>query len=213
MSSSFSLRHRLLALCLALATLTAAAAAPGPFSQALEQFLRAEAGERSAIEPAVARWQALSAAEPNDPVLRAYAGAATSMQALTTWLPWRKMSHVDDGMALIDKALAQLSPAHDQPLHRGVPASLETRFVAASTFLGLPPSFNRGARGQQLLDEVSGSPLLDAAPLLFRGAVWLRAGQAAAQAGRKDAARRWFERVAASGAPQAAAAQTQLQAL
>ena len=36
-----------------------------------------------------------------------------------------------------------LQPAHDAPLHRDTPASLETRFVAANTFLGMPSMFNR----------------------------------------------------------------------
>jgi predicted TPR repeat methyltransferase len=91
--------------------------------------------------------------------------------------------------------------------------SLETRFVAASLFLGLPDMFHRQARGQQLLADVVASPLLAQAPLPFRGAVWLRAGQAAAQATHKDEARRWYAEVVASNAPQAALARTRLQEL
>lgn len=190
-----------------------AAADPAAFAAAAADFMRANGGEAGAIESAVDQFTRLSQAEPADPVLRAYAGAATAMLARTTVLPWKKMGHAEDGLALIDKALAQLTPAHDAALYRGVPASLEARFVAAGTFLALPGMFNRQARGQKLLEDVTKSPLLDAAPLPFKGAVWLRAGQEAAKAQNSAEARQWLEKVSASGAPQAAAAQARLKDL
>jgi hypothetical protein len=128
-------------------------------------------------------------------------------------LPWKKLAYADDGLARLDKALSLLQPAHDAPLHRNTPASLETRFVAANTFLGMPSMFNRQARGRRLLDEVLQSPLLAASPLPFRGTVWLRAGVAAAADNRPADARRWFEQVVSSGAPQADAAQAKLKEL
>lgn len=197
----------------ALVTPAAQAGNATTYDAAFTQFQRALQGQSSAVDDAAAQWRELSAAEPTDPVLRAYAGAATAMQATTTWLPWRKMGFAEDGLAMIDKALAQLSPAHDTPAHRSVPASLETRFVAANTFLGLPSMFNRNARGAKLLDEVTSSPLLLTAPLEFRAAVWLAAGDAAAKEKRHDDARQWLQKAASSGAPQAAAAQAKLKAL
>lgn len=206
---------------LALATAATLAALPLPglaldaatYAAASAEFQRAAGGDSSAIAGAAQRWQALSAAEPADPVLRVYAGAATAMLAQTTMLPWRKMSHAEDGLAQIDKALAQLGPAHDAPAYRGVPASLEVRYTAANTFIALPALFHRGERGAALLAEVAASPLLEQAPLPFRAGVWLRAAQAALKAERKDEARAWLQKVAASGAPQAAAAQAQLKGL
>ena len=180
---------------------------------ALAEFQRALGGQQSAIEPAATQLAQLSQAEPTNPVLRAYAGAAAAMRASTTLLPWKKLSHAEDGLALIDKALAQLTPAHDAPMYRHVPASLEVRFTAAGTFLALPPMFNRHERGLKLLDEVAKSPLMDAAPPPFQGIVWMRAGQEAAKAQRNAEARQWFQKVGASGAPQAAAAQARLKDL
>jgi hypothetical protein len=180
---------------------------------ALADFQRALAGEKAAIEPAAAQLQTLSQADPGNPVLRAYAGATTAMRASTTLLPWQKLTHAEDGLALIDKALAQLTPAHDAPMYRHVPASLEVRFTAAGTFLAMPSMFNRHERGLKLLDEVVKSPLLDAAPAPFKGAVWMRAGQEAAKAQRNAEAREWFQKVSASGAPQAPAAQARLKDL
>ncbi|WP_284616802.1 hypothetical protein [Aquabacterium humicola] len=195
-------------------TAPAQAADTAAYAAALTEFLRGAAdGGDAAIDSAADQFGRLSAAEPGDPVLRAYAGASLAMRARTTMLPWKKMGYAEDGLAQIDKALALLTPAHDAPGYRGVPASLETRFTAAGTFLALPSMFNRNARGAKLLDEVAKSPLLDGAPLPFKAAVWLRAGQEAAKSQNAAEARQWLEKVVASGAPQAAAAQAKLKEL
>jgi hypothetical protein len=202
------------------ATATAATSNPTPpatllagYAQAMQVFERASQGNDAAVDQAANQWAALLKAHPQQPVLRAYAGASTAMRANTTLLPWKKMSLAEDGLAQIDKALAQLTPAHDAPAFRGVPASLETRFTAASTFLALPGFFNRQERGQRLLGEVLASPLLVASPLPFRASVWLTAAQQAQQDKRTDDARRLLQQVADSGAPQAAAARSRLAAL
>jgi hypothetical protein len=196
-----------------LAAKPACAADAPDFNTAFALFQRAAAGDEGAIEGAVKQFTDLAAADPSDPLLLAYLGAATGLQARAALLPWKKMSYADEGLARIDKALAMLQPTHDTLLHRGTPASLETRFVAANTFLGMPSMFNRGARGRGLLEQVLQSPLLATSPLPFRGSVWLRAGVAAAADNRNADARRWFEQVVASGAPQAAAAQAKLKEL
>jgi hypothetical protein len=179
------------------------------FLAAQQRFQRA-ANDPSEVDAAADAMTQLSAAHPADPVLMAYAGAATAMRATGTLLPWRKMSFAEDGLALLDKSLALLTPAHDAPAHRGTPASLEVRFTAASTFLKLPGLFKRHARGEKLLDEVLNSPLLAGSPLPFRGAVWLRAAAEAQASQRPADARRWLQQVISSGAPQAASAQAQL---
>lgn len=182
----------------------------GAYAAAETRFQQAREGDQNAVDAAAKLWQEQAAAHPTDPLAKAYAGAATALQATTTMLPWRKMGYAEDGLALIDKALAMLSSAHDQQLYRGVPVSLEARYVAASTFLGLPGMFNRGARGAKLLDEVLKSPLMDSAPLSFQAAVWMTAAGEAAKAQRPDEAKALWQKVATSGAPQAAAALAKL---
>lgn len=150
------------------------------FDQAAATFRRARDGDRTAIAPARAQFTALLQARPDDPLLLAYAGAATAMQARTTWLPWKKIGHAEDGLALIDRALARLTPAHDVELHHGVPAALETRFTAAATFLALPAMFHRGERGRRLLEQVQRDPALAATPAAFREAVQRLAAKEAA---------------------------------
>lgn len=190
-----------------------AADADAGFNAAFARFTSIKPGDEAAIDDAAHQFGKLLAATPTDPVLRAYAGASTSMRATTTMLPWKKMGHAEDGLALIDKALAQLTPAHDAPSHQGVAASLQVKFVAANTFLALPAMFNRGERGHKLLDDVLKSPLFEAAPAGFKASVWLRAGQQAQTDQQPAQARQWYEKAAASGTPQATVARSRLQAL
>jgi hypothetical protein len=200
---------------LALLASPALMAAPdaATYQSARAHFQPALNGDSAAIDPAAAQLKALSDAEPADPVLRAYAGAATSMRARTTWLPWRKMGFAEDGLAQIDKALAQLTPAHEAAPTGAVPLALETRYVAASSFLAMPDMFNRGARGEQLLAQVLSAPALAAAAPEFQSTVWLYAGKRAALAGHKDEARQWLAKVASGGTARAAAAQQLLAGL
>lgn len=200
----------LLALCVGL---HAQAANPAQFQAAYTQFEQAQRGDGAAIAAAAEQFQALSDAEPADAVLRTYAGAAGALRARSTWLPWKKMGYAEDGLAQIDKALAQLRPADDAPRYRATPASLEVRFTAASTFLALPSMFNRHARGQKLLAEVMASPLFEASPVGFRGTVWLRASTEAAENNQPAEARAHLQRILQAQAPQSAMAQARLQEL
>lgn len=191
-----------------------APAAPEPaFQAAFQAFNAASSGKADEVDKAVSAFDNLLKAEPGNPVLMVYAGAATSMRATTTMLPWKKMSYAEDGMAAQDKALAMLTPAHDAVVQHNTPGSLEVRFVAANTFLAVPGFMNRGARGAKLLAEVLGSPLLASAPLGFQGSVWMRAAKLAISEKRTDDARNYLNLIVKANAPQAAAAREQLKAL
>lgn len=194
-------------------TLSAHAASDNAFDAAFRSFAKASAGDDSAIDAAASAFESLRSAEPANPVVTAYAGASITLQARTALAPLKKMSLAEDGLALIDKSLAMLAPAHDAPIERGTPGSLEVRFVAANTFLGVPSFMNRGARGRKLLDEVLASPLLDKAPLPFQGSVWLRAGELAAKERRADDARRYLNEIVSRNAPQAERARVLLKEL
>lgn len=201
-----------LLLTFALSGAPAVAAPDEPFQLAYTHFMAADGGSSGEIDAAANAFDALLAAEPANPVLRAYAGAAQAMRARTTWMPWKKMGYAEDGLAQIDKALALLAPVHEFPIQHGTPGSLEVRFIAARTFLAVPGFMNRGARGAKLLADVLASPLFEGAPLSFKGQVWMRAAQLAADEHRTADARHWLEAVVASGAPQAEAAAARLKA-
>lgn len=194
----------------AMALPTAQAAPEASFQPAYQAFLQGGAGDKAAVDRAATAFTDLSAAEPGNPVLMAYAGAATAMKAGTTMLPWKKMGYAEDGLAMIDKALGLLAPAHDAPLQHGTPGTLEARFIAASTFLAVPDFMNRNARGTALLGEVLQSPLFASSPLPFRGTVWMRAAALAQKQQRGGDAKRWLGEVVQHGAPQADQARAQL---
>jgi len=212
---SLSRLSRQLRVLSAVALMTSAAHAvpEAQFEPAFQQFLQASRGNDAAIEKSADAFSALLKSEPSNPVLLAYAGASTSMKATTTWLPWKKMSHAEDGMAMLDKALALLTPAHNAALQHGTSAVLEVRFVAANTFLAVPGFMNRGARGAKLLNEVLTSPLLASSPLEFRGDVWLAGAALAAKEKRAEEARKYLNQVIQTNAPQAPAARAQLKAI
>jgi hypothetical protein len=183
------------------------------FESAYGAFAQASTGNTSAIDQSAEAFAALLKAEPINPVLMAYAGATTAMRANTTWFPWRKMSFAEDGMALLDKSLAMLTPAHNAPLQHEVPAVLEVRFLAANTFLAVPGFMNRGPRGVKLLQAVVNSPLLIASPLVFREDVWMVAAQQAVKDKRPEDARKYLNEVVKARGPKLEAAQTQLKGL
>lgn len=189
---------------------TALAAPEAQFQSAFQQFLRANEGDSTAITHAAEAFSGLLQAEPNNPVLLAYAGAITAMKANSTWLPWRKMAYAEDGLAQLDKALAMLSPAHDAIVQSSTPGVLAVKYVAANTFLAVPGFMHRQERGTKLLGEVLNNPLLATAPLSFRGTVWLKAAKEAIKAQNPAEAKRYLDLIVQQQAPQAAQAQALL---
>lgn len=181
--------------------------------EAQAHFAQAQAGDRSAIDKAAEAFGTMLRVEPANPLLMAYAGASTAMRASTTFLPWKKIGYAEDGMAMLDKALALLDPTQHAAEPGQTPDALMVRFLAANTFLAVPDFMNRRDRGAQLLAEVVAHPLLAQAPLGFRGAVWLRAARWAQADKRADDARRYANEIIRNGAPQAEAAQALLKGL
>jgi hypothetical protein len=213
--TAFSRHIRHIALAASLACLgTAALAAPeAQFQPAFKHFIQASSGDTAAIEQAADAFADLLKSEPTNPVLMAYAGSATAMKAATTMLPWKKMSHAEDGLAQLDKALAMLNSAHDAPVQHNTPGVLEVKFVASNTFLAVPGFMNRNERGAKLLGEVVQHPLLTTAPLPFRGSVWLSAAKEASKAKNTVEAKRYLDLIVQQQAPQAAQAQALLKNL
>ena len=197
---------------LALATSVQAGADP-QVESAIQGFRTQGADDSVAISRSAEQLNQLVARHASDPRLLAYAGAATARLATTTMLPWKKMGFAEDGLAQIDKALALIRPEHDQLLDGAAPVALETRLVAANTFLALPGLFKRSARGEKLLGEVLQHPQLASSPAGFRSAVYWLAGQHARKSERLDDARRYFEQVLALGSLEAPKAQAELKAL
>ncbi|WP_018610682.1 hypothetical protein [Uliginosibacterium gangwonense] len=141
------------------------------FKAAVAHLQKARTTGGDEVEASVSAFEQLSRQEPTNPLFRAYLGSAQSLQGKQAWLPWNKLKYTENGLATIDKALQQLSPEQTRQLVRGVPVTLETRLVAASTFLALPDMFKRSQLGHQQLQQILADADLLTAPAGFRQAV------------------------------------------
>jgi hypothetical protein len=76
---------------------------------------------------------------------------------------------VREAIAQIDRALSLLGPQDDARQIRGVPLSLETRFVAIATYVPMPSMFNRRSVAREQLATAMASPLFATASTELRG--------------------------------------------
>lgn len=176
------------------------------FQQARSEFRQAH--ENSQIEASAATLKQLLQQEPGNPLVMAYSGAATSKLAITTLLPWKKMSYAEEGLATLDKALQLLSKEKNPAA-----VEIEVKFVAAVTFLAVPDFMNRSSKGQQLLQEAAEHSQINQAELNLRAAIWLRAAQLAIAQKQTQQARKYLEQITPLPTPQAQQAQTLLKGL
>ncbi|MFZ6814123.1 hypothetical protein ACO0K3_06615 [Undibacterium sp. Rencai35W] len=205
--SRTSLSKIALSTLLALSISSNAAAYSEPQFQSAFQHFMAHSGQGDE-EKAAEAFNTLLKQEPANPLLMAYAGAATSKLATTTIFPWKKMSYAEEGLAMLDKAL-QIA-ANSTALHDSTPVILEVKFVAANTFLAVPGFMNRSVRGSKLLSDVIDNPQLEKTHAGFRGAVWMRAAALALEQKRPDDAKRFLNNIIQNNAPQAEAARGML---
>ena len=184
---------------------------------AITEFVDAQNGDDALKEKSSRTLDALYAdpARSRDPLILVFCGAAKARLAETTILPWSKINHAEDGLALIDKALQRLE-AKDETAESGfTPPAKEVRFVAASVYLIVPSAlFHRDAQGNKLLDDLLATVDTDSTPKDFKAAINVLAGQRAAKAGDKNKARAYFNKAIDYDSPQEAAdAKRELKAL
>lgn len=134
------------------------------FQSAQAEFTRALQGDSDAVEQAMELFRALSESNPGNPLLAAYYGSAQALRARDAWMPWNKMRYSEQGLDTIDGALRMVKPEHDAQRTRGVPVSVETRLVAARTFLAMPKFLNRGEQGRNLVADTIASPVFQSTP-------------------------------------------------
>lgn len=166
------MKAALLLLVLALSVAPSAQANDATALQtAFSALQKARSGDSAAADASVAAFEQLLSRDPGNPLLRAYLGSSETLQGRHALLPWNKMKYTEGGLAEIDKALRLLGAQHEQQSLRGVPISLETRLVAASTFLAMPSLFKRSLVGHQQLQALLVHPGLATSPEDFRRAV------------------------------------------
>lgn len=158
------------------------------FQQAKQEFRLAK--DEKQIELNAEKFKQQLQQNPGQALLMLYSGAATSKLAMTTILPWKKLSFAEDGLATIDKALHLFaSQKHD------VAAEIEAKFVAANTFLAVPEFMNRKQRGQQLLEELANHQALNSVEPNLAASILLKAAQQATSTKNFTLARHYLNQI------------------
>lgn len=149
------MRHRF-AFALALLLPFAAQAAAPSFQKAFELYL-VGANEQApdhedANEQANEAFAKLLESDPSNPLYMTYLGSTWMLKARDAWFPWNKMKHAERGLALMDKALSLLGPAHGEALPGQMSVSAQVRSIAAIGFVRLPDArFKRLRQGNDML--------------------------------------------------------------
>jgi len=205
----------LVALVLAGTALFVHAADPAEVAAARAEFFKAVAGDGGAVKTASAQFYALHGREPDHVLVRAYWGSCLALQGREAFMPWNKMRHTEDGLAQLDKALGRLTPEHDRELLDGASVGLETRLVAASTFLALPEMFRRFDAGKRLVEESLRHPAFASQPAAMQARFHYQASKVARKEDRRAHEIAALERTLAADAQgqDAAAARERLAAL
>lgn len=153
-------------------------------------FMQARAGDSSATDKAEITFGRLSVGNPGDPLARAYHGAALTLQGRDAWMPWTKMKKVEQGLAQLDKALAQITAAQEQSPAGQLSAAMETRMTAIGTFIALPGMFHRLESARAVIKQTLNHPGFAMVPKAQQAQIYSWAAEAAEKSGEKSEAER-----------------------
>jgi len=184
MKRSSSHRVAAILLCSALSGPALAEEANPRVTEARAALDRARTGDAKAAETAADLFHQLSAQQPTNPVFLAYEGSAFTLRSRAAASPMDQLDLVDKGLDLIDRALQLLAPSGGKD-PGATPAGLETRLIAASTFLALPKNFHRFEDGKAVIAAACASPAFPHAPPPLRAQLELQRSVAARAEGRK----------------------------
>ncbi len=149
------------------------------FTDAQSVFEDSLSGNQDATKAAIKKFEALVQKDPAQPLYLAYLGSTYTLKARDAWMPWTRLSNVEKGLGLIDKALFMLKPVHDTTGLRGSIISTETRLVAISTFLQVPDFLNRLQAAKDVLNETLSTAVFEASAPIVKGRLYMWAAEIA----------------------------------
>lgn len=197
------MKHTAIALFISLlcagtnASAAAQEVATASFVQARQHFMAAVEGKSNAADSAIEAFHVLATRQPEHPLLMAYEGAAYTLKGRDASMPWDKMKYTEKGADLLEKAVALLTPAHDEALFNGMPESLEVRIVAVNTLMSLPEFMNRRSQGKRALEAALASPALALASNQLRANLYAAAARLAGKEQRSKDEISWLQKVTA----------------
>jgi len=178
MKTTRAIWHFMTAFMIILAPLRANADTPEflKIQPVFEQGLR---GDADAVLKAYPVLQKLVKQYPDNPLFLAYLGADETLQARDNWVPWTRIKFLDSGLDHVDKALAMITPEHDEQTERTSPISMETRLVALTTFIRVPSFSNRLQDAKDLFAESIEQDIFFKSPPEVRQRIYLQGAEIA----------------------------------
>ncbi|WP_444916015.1 hypothetical protein [Microbulbifer sp. TRSA007] len=163
-------------------------------------YQKAAAQGGAAIEDSYEAFKILQKDNPSDPIVLFYLGASETLMAKESWLPWRKVSYAENGIARMDKALTIIEEM-DNPgrSSQGMPQDLLLKGIAATTFTKVPKFFNSFDRGFELYHELMGDPRMGYMPPDATHWIYCGALQAAELEGDKELVNLWGAKAESHG--------------
>ncbi|WP_444927289.1 hypothetical protein ACJJI4_04985 [Microbulbifer sp. TRSA002] len=163
-------------------------------------YQKAAAQGGAAIEDSYEVFKTLQKDNPSDPIALFYLGASETLMAKESWLPWRKVSYAENGIARMDKALTIIEEM-DNPgrSSQGMPQDLLLKGIAAITFTKVPKFFNSFDRGFELYHELMGDPRMGYMPPDATHWIYCGALQAAELEGDKELVNLWGAKAESHG--------------
>lgn len=166
------------------------------YETAYRLYMEGSEGDKKSTKTALGQLETLSAENAEDPLALVFLGSTRTLMGRDAWLPWNKLSHTEDGLAEMNKALKMLRPEHDQWHFDDLPVSIQVKSLAGITFTQVPDFFGYFEQGYQLLLETSQDPLLNDVPAENHSYIHYYAALAAERAEEPDRHRRLLQRLA-----------------
>lgn len=145
-------------LCLGLLALAQSPNYDAELRQVYPLYQSAIEGDKSASRDAERALSELAEHYPNDPVMQLLHGSSQTLRGRDAWLPWNKLSHTEDGLDQMARALRLLTDAHQSHAFEGLPVPTYVRMTAAINFISVPDMFGRFEHGYDLLQQLSNDP-------------------------------------------------------
>ncbi len=180
---------------------------PADLGTAKAQFEAGRAGSHDATERAQQLFSRLLRKDAQNPLYLAYYGSTYALQARDSLAPWTRIKLINQGTAMLDRALALLDhPPAAARMVAALPgsstAALETRLVAMATFIALPETlFHRRAAAKREYQRAVASADFSTAPPDLQGHLQYEGALIAREEGDVAAEREALQRVLALAPP------------
>jgi len=153
-----------------------------------------------AVEKSYETFKTARESDPADAVALFYLGASETLMARDSWLPWKKLSLAENGIARMDKALTLLTQGdttgeQTQTTQRGLPQDIVLKGIAAATFTQMPEFFNTFERGYSLYHSLMNDSRLARVPAQHLSWIYCGALDAAVNNADLTQANTWYQTV------------------